>query len=321
MKNKEALEISVGNLVPPLRWAGGKRWLVHRYAHALPSNFRTYYEPFLGSGAVFFHLRPQRAVLADVNPELINVYRAIRDKPALLRRYLQRHQRLHSKKHYYRVRQRDAISETSKAARTLYLNRTCWNGLYRVNRQGKFNVPVGTKTVVALPTDDFLTIADALSPKVELAVSDFEPIIARAGKGDFVYVDPPYTVAHNYIGFIKYNEQIFSWADQVRLRETIDRAVARGAKVLVSNANHSSVIELYRDFNRQTLERRGVMAAKNIHRRNFEELLVRCWYLACLSPRYQRGPLLSNAVGFLRRIRGRRHCSRRFSFLFSRTLH
>jgi DNA adenine methylase len=269
--------MAVEKVLPPLKWAGGKRWFVAQHADAFPKRFSTYIEPFLGSGAVFFHLKPSAAVLADVNAELINVYEAIRDRPALVRSYLGRHHRLHGARYYYRIRGATPRSNFVRAARTLYLNRTCWNGLYRVNLGGEFNVPLGTKSSVVLPTDDFRAVSDALHSRVKLAISDFEPIMDRAKRGDFVFVDPPYTVAHNYNGFIKYNEKLFSWPDQLRLRCAIDRAVSRGAKVLLTNANHQSVAELYRDFDCKVLARFGRIAANTVHRGTFEELLIRCW--------------------------------------------
>ncbi len=269
--------MAVEKVLPPLKWAGGKRWFVAQHADSFPKRFSTYIEPFLGSGAVCFHLKPSAAVLADVNAELINVYEAIRDRPALVRSYLGRHHRLHGARYYYRVRGATPRSNFVRAARTLYLNRTCWNGLYRVNLGGEFNVPLGTKSSVVLATDNFRAISEALHSRVELAISDFEPIVDRAKRGDFVFVDPPYTVAHNYNGFIKYNEKLFSWPDQLRLRRAIDRAVARGAKVLLTNANHQSVAELYRDFDCRVLSRFGRIAASNEHRGTFEELLIRCW--------------------------------------------
>lgn len=263
-------------LTPPLKWAGGKRWFANNYSHLLPARFENYIEPFVGSAALFFSVRPQRAILADVNPELINLYSVIRSAPNELERKLKVHQRSHSKDYFYKMRASSPRTELGRAARFLYLNRTCWNGLYRVNTQGKFNVPIGTKTSVIMDTDNFVGVSDALKNTV-LKCSDFEGVIDGALQGDFVFVDPPYTVAHNFNGFVKYNEVLFSWADQERLKAAVVRAVARGAQVLVTNAAHDSVRKLYSEFEQIPITRSGVIAGKSSARGKFEEIVVRCF--------------------------------------------
>jgi len=195
-------------VVPPLKWAGGKRWFVARHMALLPGKFNTYIEPFVGSGALFFALQPRAAVLSDANADLINLYECIRTYPKELEKLLRFYQVRHNSDFYYKVRAQRLRSPLRRAARMLYLNRTCWNGLYRVNRRGEFNVPIGTKTSVVLESDDFEQISRVLSAAV-LRVGDFEATIDGAGAGDFVFVDPPYTVAHNNNGFIKYNEELF----------------------------------------------------------------------------------------------------------------
>ena len=158
----------------------------------------------------------------------------------------------------------------------LYLNRTCWNGLYRVNRRGDFNVPKGSKDTVVMAEDDFNAISLALQ-SAELAVHDFEVAIDLAERDDFVFVDPPYTVAHNNNGFIKYNQALFRWDDQIRLRDALLRAAGRGAKVLVTNAAHSSVTQLYSDFEVSHVERAGVIAGARVARGRYTEMVAR-WY-------------------------------------------
>ena len=263
-------------ITPPLKWAGGKRWFAAKYAGILPSSFNVYYEPFFGSGALFFSLRPSRAVASDLNSSLVDFYLALRDKPDLVRRYLVEHAHRHSMDYYYKVRSDAPRSATAKAARFLYLNRTCWNGLYRVNMKGQFNVPKGTKEMVLLPSDDFSEVADLLRT-VEFIHSDFEPVMERARKGDFIFVDPPYTVNHNKNGFLKYNEKIFSWQDQVRLKECVVRAVNRGAKVLVTNAHHESIFKLYQEYDLIKASRASVIAGKKSARGYFNEVLIKCY--------------------------------------------
>jgi DNA adenine methylase len=263
-------------VVPFLKWAGGKRWLVQHPEFEHPTFNGKYIEPFLGSGSVFFALRPRYAVLSDTNSELIEAYEAIRDHHDLVLRHLTVHARLHGKRYYYNIR--DQVRPTStagRAARFLYLNRTCWNGLYRVNLNGKFNVPKGTKSKVLMDNDEFASTARALRG-AKLFCSDFEPIIEKAQDGDLVYADPPYTVSHNMNGFIKYNEVLFSWDDQTRLRNCLVRARERGAAVIVSNANHPSIVELYSGIGKMIeLSRASVISSKSIGRGLTSEILIR----------------------------------------------
>jgi DNA adenine methylase len=160
----------------------------------------------------------------------------------------------------------------------LYLNRTCWNGLYRVNRDGVFNVPRGTKDAVILSTDDFDRYSLMLKGR-DISTRDFEEAIDEAGSGDLIFADPPYTVAHNNNGFIKYNDRIFSWSDQIRLRDALCRAVSRGANAIVTNAAHSSVVDLYKDCGQiHHLTRASVLAASPQHRSSAAELLITMGY-------------------------------------------
>lgn len=260
-------------IVPFLKWAGGKRWLVSSSPKIFPQKFNRYIEPFLGSGAVFFHLRPKVAILADKNEELIETYQAIKSDWQRVLSHLRRHQLNHSKKYFYDIRERRPKTSCGRAARFIYLNRTCWNGLFRVNLQGQFNVPIGTKTNVLLDSDDFASISKLLT-HVLLKCSDFEEIINLATEDDFVFVDPPYTVKHNHNGFIKYNEKIFSWEDQERLSAALHRAENRGAKFLMTNADHRSVRSLYRDYSVSSLSRASILAANPSFRSITSELVV-----------------------------------------------
>jgi len=232
---------------PFLKWAGGKRWLANSGQLPVPASYNRYIEPFLGGGAIFFHLAPSRAILSDVNAELIHLYTILRDSPRELMELMRQHHGKHSSSYYYDVRSVVPEGDLEQAARTMYLNRTCWNGLYRVNLKGTFNVPIGTKSTVVFENEDFGTISQRLQ-HAELICCDFAPIIAQATDGDFVFVDPPYTVRHNLNGFIKYNETLFGWEDQIRLRDAIAAAIDRGAAVVITNADHESVRELYADI-------------------------------------------------------------------------
>ena len=266
-------------LLPFLKWPGGKRWFVCNWSHILPASFGTYIEPFLGAGSVYFHLRPPKALLGDINAELVNTYRVVRDNWRSLERSLRHHQRRHlenADSHYYTVRGRVPSESYRQASRLIYLNRACFNGIYRVNSQGVFNVPRGTKTKIVAETDDFKTIADVLRG-AELVAGDFESLVDRAKGGDLVFCDPPYTVRHNYNGFRKYNEVLFSWNDQERLAAALRRAADRGVKIICTNANHYSVRDLYRSsqFELLAVSRYSRISAENSSRRYFEELIVR----------------------------------------------
>jgi DNA adenine methylase len=263
---------------PFLKWAGGKRWLTTQANCHLPerNSFKRYFEPFLGSGAVFFYLQPQKGNLSDVNVDLINSYLVIRDNWKNLYKVLSKYNRLHCKEFYYQLRASKPRTDLQKAARFIYLNRTCWNGLYRVNQKGVFNVPIGTKTKVILDADNFEQLSVLLN-ELNIEACDFERTIDQASVGDFVFIDPPYTVKHNLNGFIKYNETLFSWEDQVRLRNAVKRAVERGASVLVLNAHHKSITELYKDMGKMSILNRASVIAGNSNARGlYSELAIKC---------------------------------------------
>ncbi len=260
-------------IVPFLKWAGGKRWLMSSSTGVFPKDFDRYVEPFLGSGAVFFYLQPDEAVLADCNRELIETYHAIRTNWRKVVRNLRQHHKFHSKRYYYQIRRKEPRTIWSRAARFIYLNRTCWNGLFRVNRNGKFNVPIGTKTNVLLESDDFQQVAHLLK-HAKLLSQDFEYVINNTHKGDFIFVDPPYTAKHNLNGFIKYNEKMFSWSDQERLYYSLVRAHRRGAKFLVTNADHESIRDLYKEFPFVRAKRHSKLAANPRFRCGITELFI-----------------------------------------------
>jgi DNA adenine methylase len=257
-------------LEPFLKWAGGKRWLVSRYGHLFPHFEGRYIEPFLGGGAVFFHLMPKVAFLSDKNADLITTYRALRDMPATAHRKLCDFQKLHSREFYYATRQANPRTSIARACRFLYLNRVCFNGLYRVNQKGVFNVPLGTKSEVEYPEGYLSSVGKALQGAT-ITQADFELAIDESRRGDFVFLDPPYTVAHNHNGFIKYNDVLFTWDDQQRLARAALRAARRGSFVFVANADHEAVRALYPEFNAHTLHRLSTLAADSATRRKTTE--------------------------------------------------
>jgi DNA adenine methylase len=264
----------VDEAIPFLKWAGGKRWLINYLPSIFPSKYQTYYEPFLGSGAVFFYLKPERAFLSDVNTHLIETYNAIKYDWSLVIKHLRSHQNKHSHEYYYYIRSTERRTPASRAARFIYLNRTCFNGLYRVNKQGEFNVPIGTRSSVILPNDDFAVVSKLLRD-VTLAAVDFENAIDRSDRNDLVFIDPPYTVSHNQNGFIKYNERLFTWEDQLRLQRSVLRAHQRGVKIVMTNADHPTVKKLYSsDFKVREIKRNSSISGGTSSRKVITELLI-----------------------------------------------
>lgn len=266
--------MKLGSLKPFLKWAGGKRWLFSCSQFAPPDFEGKYFEPFLGGGAVFFEIRPNEAILSDTNERLIELYTVIRDEPEEFESVLRNHAQRHSKDYYYKLRNENLDDSIKRAAQFLYLNRTCWNGLYRENREGRFNVPIGTKQTVLFENDDFFSWSQALvNTKIECC--DFEESIDKTTEGDFIFADPPYVVNHNTRNFVKYNQKLFCWEDQIRLRLALGRAVQRGASFALTNANHKSIRDLYAGFgNHWCLSRYSVIAAHSAHRSKSSELLV-----------------------------------------------
>jgi len=264
---------TIGSL-PFLKWAGGKRWLVKNYNDFFPKKYNTYIEPFLGSGSVFFHMNPKKAILSDVNSELITTYKVIQNSWQEIVEQLKIHHMNHSKEYYYTIRAQEPIENIDIASRMLYLNRTCFNAIYRVNKNGKFNVPIGSKNNVILDADNFKNLSTILK-NATILNTDFETTLSKAKKGDFVYVDPPYTVKHNDNGFIKYNENLFSWDDQIRLMNACTDAKNRGAIVMVSNADHESIHDIYKDFGKiEIVNRHSVIAASSDKRKRTTEVLI-----------------------------------------------
>lgn len=258
---------------PFLKWAGGKRWLANSKQLPRPASFERYIEPFLGGAAIFFHLRPKHAILSDINSELIELYCVIRDNPDELMALMRLHQEAHNPAYYYEMRAEIPKERIPRAARTMYLNRTCWNGLYRVNLKGVFNVPIGTKSSVIFDNDDFRAVSTLLLD-IDIRCCDFAETVSQAKRGDFLFVDPPYTVRHNMNGFIKYNENLFSWSDQVRLRDAVTDAIDRGASVVVTNADYDAVRDLYRDVcTYRSVGRTSVLASETARRGRTTEAL------------------------------------------------
>jgi DNA adenine methylase len=258
-------------LPPLLKWPGGKRWLVEELLAGFPSKQNKYYEPFLGGAAVFFALRPKRALLSDFNPELVNCYCQLRDNPEMLLRTLRKFR--NTEEDYYRVRSQEPKDPIARAARLLYLTTLSFNGIFRNNLNGAFNVPYGKKTHLDPGDRSKIVAASEGLQGAKILCEDFEKATETAKSGDLVYFDPPYTVAHGNNGFIKYNAKIFSWADQIRLAKTAQRLSERGCFVFISNADHESIRSLYPGFKLKVIQRHSKIAASSCHRKVITECL------------------------------------------------
>lgn len=257
---------------PFLKWAGGKQWLAPLAPYLRPPEFGAYCEPFLGAGAMFFSMAPSAAFLSDANEDLVTTYRAIRDDVegviARLSRYP--HNR-RTYEHLKRVRPRLAATA---AARFLYLNRTAFNGIYRVNRAGEFNVPFGRYKNPTICQSDRLRATATLLQGTVLTACDFEQAVAQATPDWFVYFDPPYITGHLNNGFVKWNSKLFTWTDQHRLAKLAGELANAGVKVLLSNADHPAISELYADFHQYRIHRRSLISAATQSRRYVPELII-----------------------------------------------
>lgn len=259
---------------PFLRWAGGKNWLVSLLSELIDiDTYGSYYEPFLGGGSVFFELHPKGEVfLSDTNEDLISTYQAVKSSPNEVWAILSTYKNTESD--YYSIRAFDPLDPIERAARFIYLNHTSFNGLYRVNRAGKYNVPYGRRKNIPYNESGILACSERLQNAV-LTVSDFANALQNVKKGDFVYLDPPYVVAKDVNGFIQYNKHLFSFEDQKRLSACIDRIRDTGAFYVLSNAKHETIKEIFDKKGDSTivLSRTSLIGGKKAFRGKTEEYL------------------------------------------------
>jgi len=237
---------------PFLKWAGGKNQLLPELVRRSPARFATYHEPFLGGGALFFELyslgRIRKAVLSDVNPHLVDAYLAVRDRAHEVIRLLRQHP--HEQSHYYEVRAQDPASLTlaERAARIIYLNKTCYNGLYRENRRGQFNVPFGRYAKPTICDEPNLLAVSRALQDVEIIRSHFSSVLDRARRSDFVYFDPPYDPVSKTASFTSYASSGFTRADQEWLSTVFTQLASSGAWVMLSNSDTALTRSLYGSF-------------------------------------------------------------------------
>ena len=243
------------NQIPTfVKWAGGKKQLIEQFKPFFPKKIKRYIEPFVGGGAVLFYVlktyKPKEVFIFDINEELINVYETIRDDVENLIKELKKLKELHNKEHYYQIRAENPqlLSKLTRASRFIYMNKTCFNGLYRVNSKGGFNVPMGKyANPLICPEDDLREISELLK-NVKITNGSFEECLKFAKKGDFVYCDPPYDPLKKS-SFTKYAKGDFLDNEQKQLQEVFSKLDKRGCKVMLSNSDTDFIKDLYKDYN------------------------------------------------------------------------
>ena len=267
---------------PFLKWAGGKRQLLPALRPLMPSKFKCYYEPFLGGGAVFFDRQPATAIVNDFNAELINCYEVIKDLPEELLEETLKHP--NTSEHFYSVREMDRspkfnlLTPVERAARVMYLNKTCYNGLFRVNSQGQFNVPFGDYKNPLIADPAVVRAVSRYLNKASLTFrnQDFAAAVLDAKKGDFVYFDPPYDPVSDTASFTGYSLNGFDKDEQSRLKDVCDMLTLRGVKVLLSNSDTLFIRELYNtpDYTIQTVQARRNINADPTGRGKTNEVFI-----------------------------------------------
>ena len=268
---------------PFVKWAGGKRQIIDKLKKYVPDEFETYYEPFIGGGALLFELSPKKAVINDSNEELMNVYECLCDEEKFKKMcsVLNHYETEHSEAFYYDIRNKDRnknsynrLSCYTKAARTIYLNKACFNGLYRVNSKNEFNVPFGKKLKVnTYDGGNLITVSNYLTMNdIEILCVDFENAVKSAKKGDFVYFDPPYD--SDTSTFNNYTEDGFGKEEQRRLAKIFKELDAKGVYVMLSNHNTSLVNELYKDYHMHLIEAKRSINANGKKRGKVEEVII-----------------------------------------------
>ncbi|MGB3262632.1 MAG: DNA adenine methylase [Microcoleus sp.] len=288
MKSDTLVRGKINPLVRPfLKWAGGKRQLLPEIVKYVPklTSKHTYYEPFIGGGALLFELQPQKAVINDSNGELINCYKVIRDSLDELMEELSKEKYSNTETSYYDMRDLDRsakkyadLSAVEKAARIIYLNKTCYNGLFRVNSQGQFNVPFGRYKnpnfldgAVLRAVNKYLT-----SNTITLSNLDFQEAVKDAKKGDFIYLDPPYDPVSETASFTGYDVNGFNRHEQERLKKVFDDLTAKGCKVMMSNSCTDFILDLYNDYRDKIKKVRATRSINSnaLKRGKIDEVLI-----------------------------------------------
>lgn len=272
----------IAHAAPVVKWVGGKRQLLPQILPLIPKRMTAYCEPFLGGGAVLFALQPKRALVNDLNQDLITVYRVIKENADALIEHLSRHE--NTPEYFYRIRDLDrdkeayaALSDVEKASRLLYLNKTCYNGLFRVNASGAFNSPYGHYRRPNIVNEQTIRGVSRYFNSCDITFfsGDFASVLEQVPKGGFVYLDPPYDPVSDTASFTGYNRGGFGREEQVRLKECCDALTARGVKFLLSNSATPFIRELYGSYRVSIVQARRAVNSVASRRGVIEEVLVR----------------------------------------------
>lgn len=271
-------------LSPVVKWVGGKRQLMKEIVNCLPESYNTYFEPFIGGGAVFFTLKPKIAYINDINKDLYAIYKCLFDQKLLnqLTHHLLIHQNKHNDEYFYQIREQDRqIIFKDKpiyeiAARAIYLNKAGYNGLYRVNSKGQFNVPSGHyKKVNLIKNGLYQKIHEYfMSSEIHLTSVDFEEAVKKAQRNDFVYLDPPYDTLEPKNSFVAYDKNKFNREEQKRVHKVFNDLNKRGVKVMMSNHDTAFIRELYKDYYIKTVEANRMVNSKGNARGKVKEVIV-----------------------------------------------
>ncbi|MFW5799816.1 MAG: DNA adenine methylase [Spirochaetota bacterium] len=263
---------------PFVKWAGGKSQLIGEITKYLPHKFNTYFEPFLGGGALFFHLQPSKGIISDINPELINLYKVVKLNVEELIEDLKTHK--HEENYYYKLRNVDRIddyknwSKIKRASRFIYLNKTCYNGLYRVNSKGYFNAPFGSYKNPKIVDETNLRACSIVLKDTEIILSDFTHIKKKIKNGDFVYFDPPYKPLNKTSSFTKYFKDDFDEKKQIVLKELCDFLTKQGVYFMLSNSYTDMITEIYKNYNINIVLAKRAINSKGNSRGKIKEVLI-----------------------------------------------
>ncbi|MDH5721030.1 MAG: DNA adenine methylase [Spirochaetia bacterium] len=259
---------------PFLKWAGGKRQLLSEIINSLPEDFNYYFEPFLGGGAVFFALGAKKNILADSNEDLINVYKVVQNNVENLIHELKKHK--NEKEYYYEIRDLKPgdLSYIERASRFIFLNKTCYNGLYRVNSRGIFNVPFGSYKNPQICDNENLRASAVKLQNVEILCAQYDETVRAAKKNDFVYFDPPYEPVSASSNFVQYEKNGFTRKDQIRLHETFSMLTKNGVKCMLSNSSAPFIKKLYKEYNIKKVQAARFINSAAEKRGKIEELLI-----------------------------------------------
>ena len=269
-------------VAPVLKWVGGKRQLLKEIERHVPSHFSTYYEPFVGGGALLFHLQPKKAIINDSNEELVNVYTVIKDFPDQLIHTLKKHK--NEEAYFYKIRgldrekaEYDRLNTIERAARVIFLNKTCYNGLFRVNSAGEFNTPFGRyKNPNIVNEITIRAVSNYLkSNDIKVLHGDYEKALSSARKGAFVYFDPPYDPVSNSVNFTGYTKAGFDREEQERLKGICDKLNQKGVKFLLSNSSTEFIRRLYKNYNIYNIKAKRAINSKADGRGEIEEVLIK----------------------------------------------